>query len=181
MVNMWYEFAFHVVAAPLLVRCVTNSKYSCRYLRSVVIKIRVGLSYMPLQCLDAIIEVFQKIPEYIPGIKLSLEYNLTHKDLNVANNHVEGEITYCKFWCVDLYEEILEIYSTTLNTYTLPEDNPPGLRFYLHLNQSNSNSKFYYDEWLEEVKNPELFWTEEYEVEIVINFNGEDFWLRYPY
>lgn len=118
------------------------------------------------------------MPLHVPDVSLSLEYTFIHKDADVAHNRVEGVITHCKFWCVDIYDNTLEIASATTDTNTLPEDNPGSLNFLLGLDQQNTNSNFYFKEWREEVKNPEIFCTDDYEREIRIELNKKKFWFK---
>lgn len=130
-----------------------------------------------LQTLEAIKEAFGKMPAHIPGVDISLGYTIRHKDSDVEQGLVGGVVTYCQYWCVDLNEGTLEIYSSTINTNTMPQDNPGSLDYKLHLNQLNTNIPFYYEEWKEEVKNPEVFWSPDYEREITIELNERKFWL----
>jgi hypothetical protein len=44
----------------------------------------------------------------------------------------------------------------------------------LNLGQPNSNPNFYYDEWRKEVENPEIFWNENYEIDIEIKLNEKE-------
>lgn len=131
-----------------------------------------------LEVLDRIQEVFEKMPLHIPGISLSLEYTITHNDADVAHNRVEGVIIHSKFWSVDIYDNTLEIASSTTATNTFPVDHPSSLNFLLHLDQPNTNRNFYFKEWREEVKNPEIYCTEDYEREIRVELNEKKFWFK---
>ena len=46
-----------------------------------------------LQTLETIKEVFEKMPGHTPGVDISLDYTIRHKDNDVEQDLVEGIVT----------------------------------------------------------------------------------------